>query len=135
VRGLLDCHSLNGIGPKQSPDPGERRKDIVLGNNGGGRGNGNRPGKITCPKETLRLMKESFEKAGFSVALNHPYAGGFITTHYGQPLRKSGRIAVQIEVNQDLFLASESLRILPKRLQAVKTAVRQGLEAFAGGFS
>jgi N-formylglutamate deformylase len=50
-------------------------------------------------------------KAGFSVSVNQPYSGGFITTHYGLELVKKGRMAVQIEINQDLYVDSETLQL------------------------
>jgi hypothetical protein len=35
IKFLFDCHSLNGIGLKDAPDSGKKkRKDIILSNNG-----------------------------------------------------------------------------------------------------
>jgi N-formylglutamate amidohydrolase len=39
---------------------------------------------------------------GYTVAHNKPYAGGFITEHYGRPARRLH--ALQIEVNRGLYL-------------------------------
>ena len=39
---------------------------------------------------------------GYAVAHNKPYAGGFITEHYGRPAR--GLHALQIEVNRGLYM-------------------------------
>ena len=39
---------------------------------------------------------------GYSVAVNKPYAGGFITEHYGRPAK--GLHALQIEVNRGLYM-------------------------------
>jgi N-formylglutamate amidohydrolase len=39
---------------------------------------------------------------GYTVAHNKPYAGGFITEHYGRPAR--GLHALQIEVNRGLYM-------------------------------
>ncbi len=109
---LFDCHSLVPIGPSGAPDPLRWRKDIVLGNNGNPRGDANPAlGDITCPAAVLQIMKEVFIKAGFSVSVNQPYSGGFITTHYGLELIKKGRMAVQIEINQDLYVDSETLQL------------------------
>lgn len=132
IKGLFDCHSLNGIGPVEGPDPGKIRKDIVLGNNGDERGN-IKPalGGTTCPAETVYLMKEIFRSAGFSVAINVPYAGGFITAHYGQDYTRTGKIAVQIEVNQDLYLAPATLRLVPEKLEDVKARILQSFQKIA----
>jgi N-formylglutamate amidohydrolase len=41
------------------------------------------------------------------VCRNKPYAGGFITEHYGRPTR--GLHALQIEVNRALYMDEEAL--------------------------
>jgi N-formylglutamate deformylase len=102
---LFDCHSLTSIGPPGAPDPLRWRRDIVLGNNGGHGGESNPSlGSVTCPPEDIRMMRGVFEKYGFSVSINQPYSGGYITTHYGGALFKMGKKAVQVEINQDLYV-------------------------------
>ncbi len=39
---------------------------------------------------------------GFTAIRNKPYAGGFITEHYGRPSR--GLHALQIEVNRSIYV-------------------------------
>jgi N-formylglutamate amidohydrolase len=39
---------------------------------------------------------------GYAVAHNKPYAGGFITEHYGRPAK--GLHALQIEINRGLYM-------------------------------
>ncbi len=102
VLGLFDCHSLEPIGPPCAPDAGQKRADIVLGNNGPP--NTVDGPDITCPPIVLTDMVDILNGEGFSVALNFPYSGGYITTHYGQILRKKGGFAVQIELNQGLYM-------------------------------
>ncbi len=41
------------------------------------------------------------------MARNKPYAGGFITEHYGQPARD--RHAIQIEINRALYMHEQTL--------------------------
>jgi N-formylglutamate amidohydrolase len=124
IRALFDCHSLNPLGPKEAPDPGRRRKDVVLGNNGDREGNETEArGRITCPVQTLHLIRDAFEKTGFSVSLNDPYAGGFITTCYGPEMVRRGQVAVQIEINQGLYLPSSGIRPEPARLRDVRSRV------------
>lgn len=89
---LIDCHSMPGFAPM-----GVRRPDIILGDRFG----------TACQPETLAMLKALFQKAGYSVAINHPYAGGFVTTHYGRP--KTGIEAIQIEINRDLYLNPAAL--------------------------
>lgn len=84
---LVDCHSMPGFAPL-----GVRRPDIILGD---------RFGK-SCHPETLKFIRERFERAGYSVGINYPYAGGFITRQYGQP--EDSVEAIQIEINRDLYM-------------------------------
>jgi N-formylglutamate amidohydrolase len=70
-------------------------------------------------------MNEVFINAGFSVSVNQPYSGGFITTHYGLELVKKGRMSVQIEINQDLYVDKESLQLDRNRLGEISNRLQQ----------
>ncbi|MEJ2726034.1 MAG: N-formylglutamate amidohydrolase [Deltaproteobacteria bacterium] len=132
VKGLFDCHSLYGTGPSESPDPGKKRLDITLGNNGDQAGNAvSSLGAATCPAETLHRLKKAFEKQGFSVALNYPYSGGFITRCYGEKLVRQGKIAVQIEINQDLFCDPGTMRPLPKKVSRIRSSAFRSFDEIA----
>jgi len=131
-KALFDCHSLNGTGPEAAPDFGMKRKDIILGNNGDRSGNINPArGNITCPVKTLQLMKEAFERAGYSVSVNDPYPGGFITNYYGKKFASAGKIVVQIEINQDLYMEHTPKRLSPKKVEKVKIRVLQSFKEIA----
>ena len=41
-------------------------------------------------------------RLGYSVGRNKPYAGGFITEHYGNPA--AGLHAIQLEINRALYM-------------------------------
>lgn len=84
---LVDCHSMPGFAPM-----GSRRPDIILGDRFG----------VSCHADTLALFRDLFTQAGYSVGINYPYAGGFTTSHYGNP--NEGVEAIQIEVNRDLYV-------------------------------
>lgn len=108
IKGLFDCHSLNGIGPVDAPDAGKKRCDVVLSNNGDRRGRPRRRlGEPTSSARTIQAAAKAFSAAGFSVSINAPYVGGYITVHYGRELRRRGGFALQIEMNQDLYLNSQ----------------------------
>jgi N-formylglutamate amidohydrolase len=49
---------------------------------------------------------------GYSVARNHPYAGGFTTRHHGRP--QAGIHALQIEINRSLYMDEGRLARLPR---------------------
>jgi len=93
---LVDCHSMPGFSPM-----GARRPDIILGD---------RFGKA-CHPDTIARIQRIFRAAGYTVSTNYPYAGGFVTTHYGRP--DAGIEAVQIEINRDLYL--NPVTLAPKR--------------------
>jgi N-formylglutamate deformylase len=129
---LFDCHSLVGIGPPEAPDPGKKRCDIVLGNNGDLHGKRrSQSGWTTCGKETLGFIREAFEEAGFSVSLNHPYAGGFIISHYGRLFAHLGKPAIQIEINQDLYMKKGQSSIHPQRIAGVGLRVNRAFQSIA----
>jgi len=65
----------------------------------------------SCYPDTIARIQGIFRAAGYTVSTNYPYAGGFVTTHYGRP--ESGIEALQIEVNRDLYL--NPVTLAPKR--------------------
>jgi N-formylglutamate amidohydrolase len=132
IRGLFDCHSLNAVAPVEAPDAGKSRKDIILGNNGDAYGEAVPGlGKLTCPSEGIQVIKQIFVAEGFSVDINFPYAGGFITRHYGARLMAQGKFAVQIEINQALFMDEQQSKMVPDRTKRVRRKMARCLEAIA----
>jgi N-formylglutamate amidohydrolase len=100
---VIDCHSM----PSAAAVP-----DIVLGD---------RHGASASPL-LVRAAEDAFERQGFSVARNVPYAGGYTTQLHGNPHRN--RHALQIEINRSLYMDEEAVRP-----NASFTAVRTRLEA------
>lgn len=95
---LLDCHSMPSAARRGNRD----RPDIVLGDRFG----------TSCAPDLIDLAGSVLSRLGYRVARNRPYAGGFITEHYGQPAR--GRHALQIEVNRGLYMNERTLARLPR---------------------
>ncbi|WP_312620800.1 N-formylglutamate amidohydrolase, partial [Agrobacterium pusense] len=54
-----------------------------------------------------RAALHFLEELGFVAVCNKPYAGGFITEHYGRPIRSLH--ALQIEVNRSLYVDEKTL--------------------------
>jgi len=86
---LIDCHSMPSTPIGQ---PGALRPDFVLGDRFG----------ASCDTKLTRLLREALSQCGHEVHVNRPYAGGFITEHYGRPGR--GLHALQLEINRALYL-------------------------------
>ncbi len=57
--------------------------------------------------------------SGYEVQVNRPYAGGFITEHYGSPGR--GVHALQLEINRALYLDEATLSKSRRLRQAGRT--------------
>jgi N-formylglutamate deformylase len=127
VRLLLDCHSMDGVGPKDAPDPGRTRADVNLGNNGGPDGQpDSKRGELTCPVDLVRSLAEALRGQGLSVSLNSPYAGGYITLHYGAVLRAQGKAALQMELNKALYSSPDGALQIP-RLSWTRQAIEAAL--------
>lgn len=89
---LLDMHSMPG------PSQGfHDRADIILGD---------RYGK-SCDPSLIAALERRFTQKGYTTVRNQPFAGGYITAHYGRPLNNIH--AIQIEINKDLYLDAASL--------------------------
>jgi N-formylglutamate amidohydrolase len=89
---LVDCHSMPSVGGPMDRDPGRRRLDFVLGDCFG----------AACAPVVTETAEAALKAMGYAVGRNDPYAGGFITRHYGVPRR--GRHALQIEINRQLYM-------------------------------
>ena len=95
---LIDCHSM----PSSSLGrDSEVKADIVLGDRYG----------TACAPSVIDGFEAAFRTRGYRVVRNKPYAGGFITEHYGEP--NLGRHALQIEVNRGLYMNEASLAMTP----------------------
>lgn len=92
---LIDCHSMPAVGGPMDRDPGKRRADFVLGDAHG----------TSCAPALIGWVEEFLRKLGYSTTRNDPFAGGFITRHYGKPA--TGRHALQIEINRRLYMDEE----------------------------
>ena len=91
---LIDCHSM----PSNIRGASNRlRPDFVLGDRFG----------TSCMPELTDCAATTLHKLGYTVCRNKPYAGGFITEHYGRPAR--GLHALQIEINRALYMDEYNL--------------------------
>lgn len=95
---LIDCHSM----PSSSVSRDEGAKaDIVLGDRYG----------TSCAVVLIDLVEAALRRRGYMVVRNKPYAGGFITEHYGEPAL--GRHALQIEINRSIYMDERTLQKKP----------------------
>ena len=69
-----------------------RRPDVVIGDRYG----------TSCAAVLPDMVEETMGRLGYSVGRNKPYAGGFITEHYGNPA--SGLHTIQLELNRAVYM-------------------------------
>jgi N-formylglutamate amidohydrolase len=86
---LVDCHSMPA---SIRVGEGGARPDFIVGDRFG----------VSCSAALTEHAISLLVGMGYTVAHNKPYAGGFITEHYGRPMR--GLHAMQIEVNRGLYM-------------------------------
>jgi N-formylglutamate amidohydrolase len=92
---LVDCHSMpasirvgdNGAKP-----------DFIIGDRFG----------VSATRALTEAAIAALASMGYAVAHNKPYAGGFITEHYGRPARRLH--ALQIEINRGLYMNERTLQ-------------------------
>ena len=91
---LIDCHSMPG---NVRVAGCTARPDFIIGDRYG----------TSASAELSRAAIAILEEMGFAAIRNKPYAGGFITEHYGRPSR--GLHALQIEVNRAIYVDEVTL--------------------------
>jgi N-formylglutamate deformylase len=113
---LLDCHSMPS--GSQARRPGNRPVDFVLGDLHG----------IACASRATRYVESFLSGQGFLVRRNDPYAGGFITAHYGRPADNVH--VLQIEIARGLYMNEARIERLP-----VFPAVQQQITDLIGALT
>lgn len=96
---LIDCHSMPTHG--HSSRSGARPADFVLGDAHG----------TACAPQFARQIEALLLELGFSVRRNDPYAGGYITRHYGRP--HEGVHVLQVEIARELYMDEGRIERLP----------------------
>ena len=115
---VIDCHSMPS---STTADRSASRPDVVLGDRFG----------TSCSGELTRLAGRALEALGLNVALNKPYAGGYITEHYGRPHK--AQHVLQIEINRALYMdettfeKSDRFETLRDTLQTMVRALLPGI--------
>ena len=112
---LLDCHSM----PTEETRPAHTRQepDFILGDVHG----------TSCDSVLPRAAQDFLEQQGYRVRRNDPYAGGYVTRHYGRP--KQGVHTLQIEIGRGLYMDQHSYQRLPafERIQSLLSGLLQCL--------
>jgi N-formylglutamate deformylase len=117
---LIDCHSMPTHG--HVTRAGTRPADFVLGD----------AHATACSPRLSRLVEGLLTELGYSVRRNDPYAGGFITRHYGRP--REDVHALQIEIARELYMDEDRIERLPAFF-AVRQSITRFIARLAGALS
>lgn len=112
---LIDCHSMPS---NVRSGPRGAMPDMIVGDRFG----------MSASPWISDLAVELLQAMGYMVARNKPYAGGYITEHYGRPAR--GSHALQIEINRSLYMDETTMT-----LTSGFVPLRQALGRFALAFA
>jgi N-formylglutamate amidohydrolase len=113
---LIDCHSMPTHG--HVTRSGARQADFVVGDAHG----------TACAPRIAQLVEGLLSGLGYTVRRNDPYAGGYITRHYGRP--REGVHALQIEIARELYMDEGRIERLPNF-----PAVQQQMTRFVAGLA
>lgn len=92
---LFDCHSMPSFNTNKHHDP---KADFVIGDRFG----------TSCSSQLSSSAVGILQSMGYNVAVNRPYAGGYITENYGRPERSIH--ALQVEINRALYMDEKTLK-------------------------
>ncbi len=98
---LIDCHSMPSVSLQGGAAGGITEKtvkaDFIVGDRYG----------TSCDTGLVDAVEYELRHLGYAVRRNKPYAGGYITEHYGNP---AGHFhSMQIEVNRGLYMDEKRL--------------------------
>lgn len=94
---LIDCHSMPHEAVRQSGKKGDLPQ-IVIGDRFG----------ASASSEIVERVEAAFAQAGLRVVRNAPFAGAFITQHYGCP--SQNQHAIQIEIDRSIYMDEKTVR-------------------------
>jgi N-formylglutamate amidohydrolase len=98
---LVDCHSMPSSGWPGERDSGPDAPDFVLGD----------CHATSCAGWITARVEQALRNLGYRVSRNAPYAGGFVTQHYGRPTEQIH--ALQIEINRALYMDETAIARAP----------------------
>ena len=119
----MPSSSITGTADPATWRDEKTKADFVLGDRYG----------TSCARRFIDVAEGELKRFGYAVERNKPYAGGFITEHYGRPV--AGCHALQIEINRGLYMDERAIARGPnfdglsRHLHAVVAAIADAAAA------
>jgi N-formylglutamate deformylase len=107
---LWECHSIRQFVPTIHP---EKFPDLILGTNDG----------QSADQRMIDAVVNQLSKGKYSVSVNHPFKGGYITRHFGRPLEQQH--AMQLEMTKVNYMDASEKNYDAKRAEDVRTLLRK----------
>ncbi len=98
---LIDCHSMPSISRPGQGRNAANRVGFVLGDCHG----------TSCAAAVIDSVERALAGKNYRVVRNSPYAGGFVTRHYGKP--EANVHCLQIEINRQLYMDEARMQRRP----------------------
>ena len=95
---VIDCHSMPSDALASAPLINGTKPDIVIGDRFG----------ASADRWVSDAVHDIFSNAGFLVARNAPFAGGYITESYGRPSKSVH--AIQVEINRAVYMDEATIQ-------------------------
>ncbi|HQQ97201.1 MAG TPA: N-formylglutamate amidohydrolase [Cyclobacteriaceae bacterium] len=110
---LWDCHSIRRVVSTIHKDP---FPDLILGDVDGTSAS---PGLIEAVMTTL-------DHSTYRVGHNHPFKGGYITRHFGQPANHQH--ALQLEMSKVNYMDDAEIKYHPDRSAKMRSLLKKNFE-------
>ena len=109
---LWDCHSIRRqvLSISAAPFP-----DMILGS----------ADETSASPDIIATALQSLRSASYGVSHNHPFKGGYITRHFGQPA--TGQQALQLEMCKDLYMDDSETKYDENRAAQMQQLLKQTL--------
>lgn len=95
---LFDCHSMPHDALTSTNYGNQKQPDVVFGDRFG----------VSSDQHIMAEVERIFVSAGLKIARNLPFAGAYVTQHYGRPV--VGQHVIQIEIDRSIYMDEGSIR-------------------------
>lgn len=116
---MLDLHSMPDI-------EGENTPDFVVGTRFG----------RSCSHLFCEIVEDTLQRENYYVVRNYPYAGGYITQHYGRPSENIH--VIQLEIRRTLYMNTKTYQLRRHSARVVErllAKIVQNIMGFLKGYS